>query len=124
VADDYYTYFKSRGKLGYLAKFPTNAIDPNKKSTAANQERHYGFPITDFAMTKQNDTMISYIEHYCEKIYWIELLEDLKNYDPSKRTPSDRTVSAMIALVGGLEPIYKPAPPQTPLIRVYTNTAR
>ena len=124
VADDYYTYFKSRGKLGYLAKFPTNAIDPNKKTTASNQERHYGFPITDFAMTKQNDTMISYIEHYCEKIYWLELLEDLKSYDPTKRTPSDRTVSAMIALVGGLEPIYKPAPPQTPLIRVYANAAR
>jgi hypothetical protein len=68
--------------------------------------------------------MISYIEHYCEKIYWIELLEDLKSYDPTKRTPSDRTVSAMIALVGGLEPIYKPAPPQTPLIRVYANAAR
>lgn len=121
VADDYYTYFKNRGKLGYLAKFPINALDPNKRTTSANSERHYGFPITDFAMTKQNDTMISYIEHYCDKIYWIELLEDLKTYDPSKRTPSDRTVSAMIALVGGLEPIYKPIPPKTPLIKVYLN---
>jgi hypothetical protein len=118
VADDYYTYFKNRGKLGYLAKFPMNAIDPNKRKAA---ERHYGFPITDFAMTKQNDTMISYIEHYCEKIYWLELIEDLKSYDPQKRTPSDRAVSAMIALVAGLEPIYKPAPPQTPLIKVYPN---
>jgi len=118
VADDYYTYFKNRGKLGYLAKFPTNAIDPNKRKAA---ERHYGFPITDFAMTKQNDTMISYIEHYCEKIYWLELIEDLKSYDPQKRTPSDRAVSAMISLVAGLEPIYKPAPPQTPLIKVYPN---
>jgi hypothetical protein len=118
VADDYYTYFKNRGKLGYLAKFPMNAIDPNKRKAA---ERHYGFPITDFAMTKQNDTMISYIEHYCEKIYWLELIEDLKSYDPQKRTPSDRSVSAMIALVAGLEPIYKPAPPQTPLIKIYPN---
>jgi len=118
VADDYYTYFKNRGKLGYLAKFPTNAIDPNKRKAA---ERHYSFPITDFAMTKQNDTMISYIEHYCEKIYWLELIEDLKSYDPQKRTPSDRAVSAMISLVAGLEPIYKPAPPQTPLIKVYPN---
>jgi hypothetical protein len=121
VADDYYTYFKNRGKLGYLAKFPLNAIDPNKRKGA---ERHYGFPITDFAMTKQNDAMISYIEHYCEKIYWLELIEDLKSYDPQKRTPSDRAVSAMIALVAGLEPIYKPAPPQTPLIKVYANAAR
>ena len=86
-------------------------------------ERHYGFPVTDFAMTKQNDSMISYVEHYCEKIYWLELLEDLKNFEPSKRTPSDRTVSAMIALVAGLEPIYKPPLPQTPLVKIYPNGA-
>lgn len=120
VADDYYTYFKSRGRLGYLARFPLNAIDPVKRKKE-KVERHFGFPVTDFAMTKQNDAMISYVEHYCDKIYWLELLEDLKNYDPQKRTPSDRTVSAMIALVGGLEPIYKPPPPQTPLIKVYPN---
>jgi hypothetical protein len=120
VADDYYTYFKNRGKLGYLAKFPLNAIDPVKRKKE-NVERHYGFPITDFAMTKQNDSMISYIEHYSDKIYWIELLEDLKQYDPQKRTPSDRTVSAMIALVGGLEPVYKAPPPKNPLIKLYPN---
>tara|TARA_R110002126_G_scaffold274341_1_gene419311 strand:- start:6145 stop:8250 length:2106 start_codon:yes stop_codon:yes gene_type:complete len=120
VADDYYTYFKGRGKLGYLAKFPLNAIDPVKRKNDS-LERHYGFPITDFAMTKQNDAMISYIEHYVDKIYWMELLEDLKQYDPKKRTPSDRTVSAMIALVGGLEPIYKPAPPKNPLVTIYPN---
>ncbi len=122
VADDYYTYFKNRGKLGYLAKFPLNAIDPSKRKKD-NTERHYGFPVTDFAMTKQNDSMISYVEHYCEKIYWLELLDDLKNFEPSKRTPSDRTVSAMIALVAGLEPIYKPPLPQTPLIKIYPNGA-
>jgi hypothetical protein len=121
VADDYYTYFKNRGKLGYLAKFPLNAIDPSKRKK--DVERHYGFPVTDFAMTKQNDSMISYVEHYCEKIYWLELLEDLKNFEPSKRTPSDRTVSAMIALVAGLEPIYKPPLPQTPLVKIYPNGA-
>lgn len=120
VADDYYTYFKNRGKLGYLAKFPLNAIDPVKKKKGT-VERHYGFPVNDFAMTKQNDAMISYVEHYCSKIYWSELLEDLKLFDPQKRTPSDRSVSAMIALVGGLEPIYKPAPPQSPLVKIYQN---
>jgi hypothetical protein len=120
VADDYYTYFKNRGKIGYLAKFPLNAIDPvkRKKDTL---ELHYGFPITDFAMTKQNDAMISYVEHYSDKIYWPELLEDLKQFDPQKRTPSDRTVSAMIALVGGMEPVYKPPPPKNPLIKIYPN---
>ena len=120
VADDYYTYFKNRGKLGYLAKFPLNVISPEKKKTGS-YERHYGFPVTDFSMTKQNDAMISYIEHYSEKIYWMELLEDLKEFDPKKRTAFDRTVSAMIALVGGLEPIYKPPPPKAPLINMYVK---
>ncbi len=119
VADDYYTYFKNRGKLGYLARFPLNAIDPERRKKGT--ERHYGFPVTDFAMTKQNDAMISYVEHYADKIYWLELIDDLKNFDPQKRTPSDRTVSAMIALVGGLEPIYKPPIPQTPLVNIYHN---
>jgi hypothetical protein len=31
VADDYYTYFKDANKLAYLAKFPLNAIPPEKK---------------------------------------------------------------------------------------------
>jgi hypothetical protein len=39
VADDYYTYFKGRGKLGYLAKFPLNAIDPVKRKNDS-LERH------------------------------------------------------------------------------------
>ena len=58
-------------------------------------------------------------EHYYEKIYWAELCEDLKLYDPNKRTPSDRSVSAMIALVGGLEPVRKPPPRKTPLVKLY-----
>lgn len=122
VADDYYTYFKKRGKLGYLAKFPLNAIDPSKRNKTT-LERHYGYPTTDFAISKGNDSMISYIEHYCDKIYWVELLEDLKLYDPNKRTPHDRAVSAMITLVGGLEPIRKPLPKTKPLVTIY-NTSK
>ncbi len=122
VADDYYTHFKNRGRLGYLAKFPLNAIAPEKKKTDGKVERHYGFPITDFAMTKQNDAMITYVLYYYRKIYWIELCEDLKMYDPKARTPSDRTVSAMIALVGGLEPIRKPPPKKTAMVEVYHNS--
>jgi len=118
VADNYHSYFKERGRLGLLAKFPLNAIAPEKRNKP-NLERHYGFPITDFAITKGNDSMITYILNYADKIYWIELLDDLKLYDPNKRTPSDRSVSAMIALVGGLEPVRKPPPMKTPLVTVY-----
>lgn len=118
VADSYYDYFRKRGKLGYLAKFPLNAIAPEKLKNG-KVERHYGYPTTDFALSKGNDTMIAYVEHHCDKIYWEELCEDLKLYDPNKRTAYDRTVAAMIALVGGLEPNRKPPPQPTPLVAVY-----
>lgn len=121
VSDDYYSFFKLRNRLAYLARFPLNAIDPVKRNKE-NVERHYGFPTTPFALTKSNDAMITYVKHYCSKIYWIELCEDELAYDPNKRTASDRTVSAMITLVGSLEPIYKPLPPKAPLIQVNRNS--
>ena len=122
VADDYYTYFKNRGRGGYLGKFPKNSIDPVKLKKD-NVERHYGFPTTEFALTKQNDVMITYVEHYYTKIYYEELLDDLLKFRPYKRTPSDRTVSAMITLVCSLEPTVKPVPMTTPLIKLYPNNS-
>jgi hypothetical protein len=121
VADDYYTYFKNRGRLGYLGRFPKNTIDPVRLKKD-QVERHYGFPTTEFALTKQNDAMITFTEHHCDKIYYEELLEDLLKFRPYKRTPSDRTVSAMITLVSSLEPIIVPKSPQSPLIKVYAGS--
>lgn len=123
VADDYYTYFKKCGRLGLLAIFPLNAIDPEKRKRA-KVERHYGYPTTPFAITKGNDTMISYVLYHCDKIYWIELCEDLKLYDENKRNPFDRSVSAMITLVGGSEPIRKPPPRRQPLFQLYDNQGK
>ncbi len=118
VADDYYTYFKERGRLGYLAKFPLNAIEPEKRKKP-NVERHYGVPTTDFAISKGHDAMITYVLYYSHKFYWTELCEDLKLYDSMNRTPFDRAVSAMITLVGSLEPVRKPPPKNTPIIQTY-----
>ncbi len=122
VADDYYTYFKNRGRVGYLPKFPKNAIDPIKlKKDPEGKERHRGFPTTPFALTKQNDAMTTYVEHHCDKIYYEELLDDLLKFRPFKRTPSDRTVSAMITLVSSLEVVVKPIPKKVPLVHLYPN---
>jgi len=120
VADDYYTYFKNRGRIGYLPKFPKNAIDPVKlKKDPEGKDRHRGFPTTEFALTKQNDAMTTYVEHHCNKIYYEELLDDLPKFRPYKRTPFDRTVSAMITLVSSLEVIPKPLPKKNPIVTVY-----
>lgn len=118
VSDDYYSYFKNRGRLNYLGRFPKNSIDPIKLKKD-KVERHYGFPTTEFALSKQNDAMITYIEHHCSKIYYEELLEDNLKFKPYKRTPSDRTVSAMITLVSSLEPIRELKPPVSPLVKIY-----
>ena len=120
VSDDYYTYFKNRGRLAYLGRFPKNAIDPIKFRND-KVERHFGFPTTEFALTKQNDAMATYIEHHYDKIYYEELLEDLLKFRPYKRTPSDRTVSAMITLVSSLEQVVVPKSPISPLIKIYTG---
>ena len=122
MADDYYTYFKNRGRLGYLPKFPKNAIDPIKlKKDIEGKDRHRGFPTTEFALTKQNDAMTTYVEHHCDKIMYEELLEDLPKFRPYKRTPFDRTVSAMITLVSSLEQIYTPPKIKDPLIELFEN---
>jgi len=118
VSDDYYTYFKNRGRVGYLGRFPKNSIDPVKLKKD-KVDRHFGFPTTEFALTKQNDAMITYTEHHSDKIYYEELLEDLLKFRPYKRTPSDRTVSAMITLVSSLEPIPVEKSPTVPLVKVY-----
>ena len=122
VADDYYTYFKNRGRLGYLPMFPKNSIDPVKmKKDPDGKDRHRGFPTTEFALTKQNDAMTTFVEHHCDKILYEELLDDLPKFRPYKRTPYDRTVSAMITLVSSLERVIKPPPMKTPLVKIYPN---
>lgn len=122
VADDWYTYFKNRGRLGYLPKFPKNSIDPVKlKKDPEGKDRHRGFPTTPFALVKQNDSMMTFVEHHCDKILYDELLEDLLKFRPFKRTPSDRTVSAMITLVSSLEQQTKPPVKKIPLVVVYDN---
>jgi hypothetical protein len=122
VADDYFTYFKNRGRIGYLPKFPRNAIDPVKlRKDPEGKDRHRGFPTTEFALIKSNDAMMTYVEHHCEKIYYYELLEDLPKFRPYKRTPHDRTVSAMITLVSSMEVSIKPPAKKNPLVKVYSN---
>lgn len=118
VSDSYYPYFRQRGRHGYLAKFPMNTIAPDKRKKE-NLQLHHGYPTTDYAISRGHDAMITYVLHYYKKIYWIELCEDLKQYDQNKRTPHDRSVSAMITLVSSLEPIRRPPPQSRPLIQVF-----
>jgi hypothetical protein len=123
TADDYKGYFTDRGRIAYLGKYPLSCIDPNKRATA---ERFYGFPINAFAMTRQLDTLIAYVDNdpingdtYCDKIWFDKLLEQMLSFEAENRTKSDAVVAAMITLCCALEPVNKVGKIKEPFILTY-----
>ena len=99
VGDDFVDYFSNKGFRGYLMKTPESAIDKNKRSKV----QKFGVTSGDaFAMARQLDTCISYIESHCEKIVFMDLLEELLQYDHEHRTIYDRSVAFMISLLSGV----------------------
>jgi hypothetical protein len=118
TADDYDGFFKDRGRTGYLGKYPKSMIDPTKKETT---ERHRGTPITPFSLTKQLDNGISYFEHHCDKIDWIEILDNALLFDPYDRTKFDILVTFLILISCLMERPVKPPPKKNALVVVYNN---
>lgn len=117
-SDDYYSYFKQRGRLLYLGQYPLILIDPTK---IGETERHRGVPTTPYSLTKQADLGISYFENNCDDIDFDELLDDAENFDPNDRTKSDITVSFLITNAILSEPAQKAPPLKSPLVKVYPN---
>ena len=103
-SDDYLSYFRDRGRVGYLGSYPISTIDPAKRETA---DRHKGFPTTPFSLTKQNDVGIMYFESHIDSIDFENLLEDAKKFDPNNRTDYDITVSFLMLIVCLMEPVQK-----------------
>lgn len=125
VADSYFDYYRERGKINYLGKYPLSVI-PNEKRFD-NPERLYGFPITPFAMTAQLDKMVAYIEpdfvlgnSYCETIVFDTLLEQLLLFENEDRTKSDAVIAAMITLCCALEFVNTAKKVSSPLVKVYS----
>ncbi len=121
TADDYDGFFKDRGKKGYLGIYPKSLIDPTKRET---QDRHRGTPITPFSLTKQLDIGISYFENHCDKIDWIEILDNALVFDPYDRTKYDILVSFLILLSVLMERPIKPTPKRNPLIQVFDTQGK
>lgn len=117
-SDDYYSYFKQRGRLGYLGRYPKILIDPAKLKETT---RHRGVPTTPYSLTKQADLGVSYFETNCDDIDFDVLLEDSKTFDPNNRTKFDITVSFLITNAVLSETPSIPTPPKTPLVKVYPN---
>lgn len=117
-SDDYYSYFKIRGRLLYLGIYPVILIDPIKLEET---ERHRGVPTIPYSLTKQTDLGVSYFETDIDQIDFQELLDDAKTFDPNDRTKSDITVSFLITNAVLNEAPVKPKPLSTPLIKIYPN---
>jgi hypothetical protein len=114
-SDDYLSYFRDRGRVGYLGLYPLSTIDPSKRETA---DRHKGFPTTPFSLTKQTDVGIMYFESHIDSIDFENLLEDAKKFDPNNRTEYDITVSFLMLIVCLMEPIQKQIK-REPLVKSY-----
>jgi hypothetical protein len=114
-SDDYLSYFRDRGRVGYLGSYPLSTIDPSKREAA---ERHKGFPTTPFSLTKQTDVGIMYFESHIDSIDFENLLEDAKKFDPNNRTDFDQTVSFLMLIVCLMEPVQKQIK-REPLVRSY-----
>lgn len=98
--EDYYEYFINKGYKNYVMWRPKSTIDPNRK----NKKVKYGTPSKDpFALQKHFDTVYDYVELHCDKIYFIELIEDLIGYKHAKRTKYDDTVAFGMSLLAGTE---------------------
>lgn len=105
TADDYEGYFRERGKIGYLGKYPMSLIPPEKRATA---DRHRGTPITPFSLTRQLDNGIAYIENHCNLIDFEEILQYAKVFDPYDRTKYDCIVSWLMLISLLMEPASTP----------------
>jgi len=114
-SDDYLSYFRDRGRVGYLGSYPLSTIDPSKRETA---DRFKGFPTTPFSLTKQTDVGIMYFESHIDSIDFENLLEDAKKFDPNNRTEYDITVSFLMLIVCLMEPIQKQVK-REPLVKNY-----
>lgn len=103
AGDDYYPYFQKYNFanvncLPMLGKKPDAVIDPGRKTKHNLLDR--GVASADaFALSKQLEYCINYIEHHCHKIYFPDLLDELKRYRHDNRTKFDTVVSFMIMLL-------------------------
>jgi len=110
--DDYYEDFIRNGFKHYVMWRPKCTIDPMRK----NVKVKYGTPSNDgFALQKQTIIADEYIKRRYHKIYFIELVNQLINFDPDNRTKFDDAIAFFMALIGGVEGNGKPTQETKPM---------
>lgn len=103
--DDFYETFIQNGFRHYVMWRPKCTIDPQRK----NVKVKYGTPSKDpFALQVQTRIGDEYIKTRYHKIYFIELVNQLIDFDQDNRTKFDECVAFFMALIGGVEGTGKP----------------
>ena len=124
--DDFFDYFKKENEMGknclpMLGKKPDAVIDPNRKAKINFSQR--GLTSADpFSLSKQLEYAIAYVERYCHKITFPDLLDELKRYRHDNRTKFDTVVSFQIMLLtlGGQNKANTVEKRKQPLIETYS----
>lgn len=110
--DDYYEKFLESGFKNYVMWRPKSTVDPQRK----NVKTKYGTPSKDpFALQKHTEVIDEYIKLRYDKIYFIELINQLIDYDIDDRTKFDDVIAFGMALIGGSEGTGRNNEPQKPL---------
>ena len=96
--DDYYETFLQEGFKNYVMWRPKCTVDPTRKNVMIK----YGTPSKDpFALQKHFQILVEYLIARWHKIYFIELIDQLIDYDVNDRTKSDEVIAAGMAFIGG-----------------------
>jgi hypothetical protein len=97
---DFYETFCRHQYNNYVMWSPKITIDPSRR----NHTLRPGTLSKDaFSFQKQFQVLVEYLISRWDKIYFIELIEQLIDFDVNDRTKSDDVIAMCMALVGGWE---------------------
>lgn len=97
---DYYETFVRELFKHYVMWTPKIAIDPTKRN---HTPRPGTLSKDPYAFQKQFQVLVSYLYARWHKILFIELIDQLIDFDVNDRTKSDEVIAFTMALLGGWE---------------------
>lgn len=120
--NSYYETFVREGFSNYVMWTPKIAIDPTKRN---HTPRPGTLSKDPYAFQKQFQILVEYLWARWDKIYFIELIEQLLDFDVEDRTKSDDVIAFTMALLGGWESgNRKPKDTRTPSFMKFKESQR
>jgi hypothetical protein len=96
--NSFYETFIREGYRHYVMWTPKVAIDPTRRN---HTPRPGTLSKDPFAFQKQFQILVEYLYARWHKIYFIEIIEQLIEFDVNDRTKSDHVIAFTMALLGG-----------------------